>query len=99
MEVNRVTAANNPLSAYKFSANALPEALNKSAVVPKFHYRQYHQNQLRNNSNIMAAQGPTAADATALFEGVQKKYPHKALGDDTWYMVVVSGQNILAGSC
>ncbi|KUJ10211.1 uncharacterized protein LY89DRAFT_710930 [Mollisia scopiformis] len=38
----------------------------------------------------MAAQGPSEQDAVALFEDVQKKFPHNTLGDDKWYMVVLS---------
>jgi hypothetical protein len=37
-------------------------------------------------------QGPTSEDAIALFEVIQKKFPHKTLGDDKWYLVAVSNK-------
>jgi hypothetical protein len=39
-------------------------------------------------------QGPTAADAVTLFEAIEHKFPHKALGSESWYLVVVSSQII-----
>lgn len=33
---------------------------------------------------------PTKDEAITLFESVEEKFPHETLGDDKWYMVVVS---------
>ncbi|EKD15722.1 uncharacterized protein L3040_004027 [Drepanopeziza brunnea f. sp. 'multigermtubi'] len=35
-------------------------------------------------------QEPTRGDAQALFEGVEEKFPNKTVGDDIWYLVVLS---------
>jgi hypothetical protein len=32
---------------------------------------------------------PTAEEAVALFEAIEKKFPHKTLGEDKWYIVAV----------
>lgn len=32
---------------------------------------------------------PTSEQAIALFESIEQKYPHKTLGEETWYLVVV----------
>jgi hypothetical protein len=37
-------------------------------------------------------QGPTPADAVILFEAIKQRFPHNALGNDSWYLVVVSLQ-------
>jgi hypothetical protein len=37
-------------------------------------------------------QRPTPADAVTLFEAIEQKFPHNALGNDSWYLVVVSLQ-------
>lgn len=39
---------------------------------------------------MAVAQGPTKDEAIALFESIEKKFPHKTVGNDTWYMVVLS---------
>ncbi len=41
---------------------------------------------------------PTKEDAVALFEAIEQRFPHKAIGDDIWYMVVVSWQHLTHGS-
>jgi hypothetical protein len=33
---------------------------------------------------------PSTEEAIALFEAVERKFPHKTVGDDKWYLVVVS---------
>jgi len=35
---------------------------------------------------------PTKADAFALFEVIQQKFPSSSLGDDKWYLVTVGWQ-------
>jgi len=35
---------------------------------------------------------PTKGEAVSLFEAVEKKFPHKTVGEDTWYLVVVGWQ-------
>jgi len=35
---------------------------------------------------------PTVDEAVALFQAIEEKFPHKTLGDDKWYLVVVSLQ-------
>jgi hypothetical protein len=37
-----------------------------------------------------AVQERTPADAVTLFEAIEQKFPHKSLGADSWYLVVVS---------
>lgn len=32
---------------------------------------------------------PTPEEAIALFKEIEAKFPHKTLGDDKWYLVVV----------
>jgi hypothetical protein len=44
-------------------------------------------------------QGPTPADAVTLFEAVEQKFPHKALGSESWYLVVVSSHIICLYNC
>ncbi|KAF8853274.1 hypothetical protein BDZ45DRAFT_598791 [Acephala macrosclerotiorum] len=39
---------------------------------------------------MAVAQDPTKDEAIALFESIEKKFPHKTVGNDTWYMVVLS---------
>jgi hypothetical protein len=38
---------------------------------------------------MASVQEPTVEQAIALFEAIEQKYPHKTLGKDTWYLVVV----------
>lgn len=33
---------------------------------------------------------PTPEDAIKLFRAVEEKFPHETLGNDKWYLVVVS---------
>jgi len=33
---------------------------------------------------------PTAEQATALFQALEERFPHKTLGDDKWYLVAIS---------
>ena len=33
--------------------------------------------------------GPTAEEATALFQSLEQKFPSKTLGEDRWYIVAV----------
>jgi hypothetical protein len=39
-------------------------------------------------------QDPTPAQAFTLFEEVEKKFPNQALGDESWYLVVVRQRNL-----
>jgi hypothetical protein len=34
-------------------------------------------------------QSPTSEDAIALFQSIEEKFPHKDLGEDSWYLVTV----------
>ena len=36
----------------------------------------------------------TSKEAIELFEAVERKFPHKTLGDDKWYLVVVSREEL-----
>lgn len=44
----------------------------------------------RRLSTMAITQEPTAAQAIDLFEEVEQKFPHKTLGEETWYLVVLS---------
>jgi len=39
---------------------------------------------------------PTAAEAIALFETIEQKFPSKTLGDGKWYLVAVSNADLLS---
>ncbi|TAQ85424.1 hypothetical protein B7494_g6246 [Chlorociboria aeruginascens] len=41
-------------------------------------------------STTSSAEPPTTKEALALFEAVEKKFPHATIGDDKWYLVVLS---------
>lgn len=43
-------------------------------------------------------QEPTAAQAIDLFEEVEQKFPHKTLGEETWYLVVVGQHSPITAS-
>lgn len=36
------------------------------------------------------ASTPITEEAIALFEAIEKKFPHKSVGEDRWYLVAVS---------
>lgn len=35
---------------------------------------------------------PAKEEAVALFTAIEKKFPHKTVGEDAWYLVLVSRQ-------
>ncbi|CZR67644.1 uncharacterized protein PAC_17543 [Phialocephala subalpina] len=39
---------------------------------------------------MAAPRGPTKDETIALFQSIEKKFPNKTVGDDIWYMVVLS---------
>jgi chromosome segregation ATPase len=40
--------------------------------------------------NVKSIRKPTKEAAVELFEAIETKFPHKTLGEDKWYLVVVS---------
>ena len=40
------------------------------------------------------AKGPTTEESIALFEAIERKFPHATLGDDKWYLVAVSPEKL-----
>jgi hypothetical protein len=40
--------------------------------------------------NLKEINKPTVEKAIVLFEAIETKFPHKTLGEDKWYLVVVS---------
>lgn len=48
--------------------------------------------------SIKRLRNPTKKAAVELFEAIEAKFPHKTLGEDKWYLVVVSTREIGSAS-
>jgi hypothetical protein len=42
--------------------------------------------------NMATIQGPTTEEAIALFKAIEEIFPKRTLGEDKWYLPVVSGK-------
>lgn len=84
-------AISDSLAVFKYSPSLppqitpqIPSVYRKAPLLPPI--RQIHI------TNMAAIHEPTKEEAIALFESIEKKFPHGTLGDDKWYLVTVSWQ-------
>lgn len=53
-----------------------------------------HQDLMNLFESIKEINKPTKEKAVELFKAIETKFPHRTLGGDKWYLVVVSGQEL-----
>lgn len=85
-----ISAFNNPLGRWSTQLTLLYPPLSPypSRVTTNLSSKSF-----RCVSRTMATTAePTKEEAVSLFEAVEKKFPHKTVGEDTWYLVVVRWQ-------